>query len=451
MTDIDLLLTRVSNPDTRPFAEEAWRCYGTGAYRAAVTLTWVAVCVDLLSKIGQLAEDGDGEAAEVNRRVLSSEAEGLSAAGIRTMQEIERDLISTAVQLELLDPIAARELERLREDRNLCAHPALRGLGQTFDPRADQARSHLAAALVNLLTLPATQGRRVVDRFISYVADVNFSGPPEYIAQTFLEQVRPAARRRIVDVAVKHALLELEAPDPPGARVIADRMAVCLQAFEASDRELVRDSVAKSLDRVPHEDGGLLIRAFSRLGRLDSLWDAADVPLTERLNSHIPLVVPNDAYGTLSAEGVGLLALTGVAMARNRLSGLESAFMHLHPRARATVMASQVDPYFVPHIPAVLAEAGGWRSAEEIARNAVLPYAHLVTADDLDAILDAWARNEQCRTAGAMPDLAVELYKRTQHLRPGDRASWESFISEVRKREPPPSPYRYDSVEGLIG
>ena len=108
----------------------------------------------LIAKISRLADDGEKPDAAARARIETAQTHGLSAVGVQTMQAAERELVSTAVELELINTITERELERLREDRHLCVHPSLRGLGEPHEPRTETARAHLAAPLDGLLTLP---------------------------------------------------------------------------------------------------------------------------------------------------------------------------------------------------------------------------------------------------------------------------------------------------------
>jgi hypothetical protein len=73
MADLEEQVGRVWDPDVRPLVLEAWRCYGAGAQRAAITLTWVAVCADLTAKIFHLADDGDGAAAKARAQIEAAQ------------------------------------------------------------------------------------------------------------------------------------------------------------------------------------------------------------------------------------------------------------------------------------------------------------------------------------------------------------------------------------------
>jgi hypothetical protein len=448
--DLEEQLGRVWNSDVRPLVQEAWRCYAAGANRACITLTWVAVCADLIYKIDRLADDGDGAAIGARNQVASARAAGLTSAGVREMQEIERTILATSVELELVDGIAARELDRLREDRHLCAHSSLRSMGEMYDPRPESARAHLAAALDSVLTHPAVQGKKVVDGFAAHVADPYFVDAPGYLARSYFERVRPVARRRIVDLAAKHALLELPAPDPPGSLILADRMAACLRAFANRDRTMIRDALLRSLDRFRQVDGASLLRAVGRLGDLDLLWTIIDDPISERLGALISAMSPPTGYGDLAEEDAAVLSLVCRADARARLPILETRFASLPTVARAGVMGRRIDAYFIPLIPTLLREAPSWRSAEAFTRQAVVPYGPFLSEPDLVATLKAWAETHDCRTAGGMLNLSVELYRATGHLHPVDAPVWRSFIDEVRQSEGASSPFQYTELEAEL-
>ena len=62
LTDLDKLLLRCRDPQSKVFLAEAIACYRAGAYRAAIISTWIALVFDLISKFKELALTGDVEA-----------------------------------------------------------------------------------------------------------------------------------------------------------------------------------------------------------------------------------------------------------------------------------------------------------------------------------------------------------------------------------------------------
>lgn len=117
----------------------------------------IRTCADLIGKVRQLHEQGEPEARALTEQVESAQGNPDPAA-VRIMRQVEGSLLQTAVALELIDATQERQLERLREDRNPCAHPSLRPLGELFDPQPEYARAHLAVALDAVLVHPASQG-----------------------------------------------------------------------------------------------------------------------------------------------------------------------------------------------------------------------------------------------------------------------------------------------------
>ncbi|GAA1264161.1 hypothetical protein Psi02_76280 [Planotetraspora silvatica] len=450
MLDLEGQMHHVWNPDVRPLIQEALRCYNAGAVRAAIGQTWIAVVADLTEKIVRLADEGEGDAKDFRTQLETAQAAGLAGEGIAAMQAIERTILDTAAKLELIDTIAARELDRLRQDRHLCVHPSLRRLGETYQPLPESARAHMAIALDGLLIHPPAQGRKVIDDFMAHVAEPLFSARPTHLLATFFNRVRPAARRRIVDLAAKHALAELPGPAEIAPPILANRMAVCLGAFANGDRAMVAAALTKSLDRLRRAEGQVQLRAVARLAELDAFWDLVDSPLAIRVEELAAGLVPPSFYDALEPEGAEALSVVRSAQARALLPSLESTVAALWVSNRAQVMARHIAPYFLDWVPGLLQEAAGWRQAEEFTRTAVIPYGPLLTVEVLETLLSAWSSNAQCRTAGGMLMLSVELFRATAHLHASDHAVWAQFLQEVRSLEPEPSFYRYTELEAEL-
>ncbi|MBN1961051.1 MAG: hypothetical protein JW841_08890 [Deltaproteobacteria bacterium] len=50
------------------------------------------------------------------------------------LQRIENEILTKAQEFDLFSPNELRDIEQLKEDRNLCAHPALNNEGSIFQP-----------------------------------------------------------------------------------------------------------------------------------------------------------------------------------------------------------------------------------------------------------------------------------------------------------------------------
>ncbi|AKJ10102.1 hypothetical protein ABB07_08720 [Streptomyces incarnatus] len=435
MLDLEERVSRVFNPDVRPLVREAHRCYASGAARAAIVLTWTAVCADLIHKAEILKEDGESDARGLVEDVERAQQPG-QADAVNIMLGIERSILDIAEKLELVDRTQKMQLERLREDRHLCAHPSLRPLGELFEPTAEYARAHLAVALEAVLVHPPSQGRKILESFMVQVADPAFTFDAQYLGYAFFDRVRPSARAKVVQFAAKFALLQIDDPHvtiPPG--MLADRMALCLRHFAERDAALATDCVARHADRLLKADPAVQLAALARLGDLPAFWACLPEALIAQFNARVEGIGKAERTGALPAQEAKVFALVANAEVRTTLPALEGAFTALHVSDRCRVIGQRPNAYFAAHLPGVLEEVGSFDHGQFVARTAVLPCAGVLTLDDLRAVLRAWWDNDQC-WGRAMPGYLVELYAATAHLGAQRDAVWREYLEELREFTP---------------
>ncbi|WP_055535425.1 hypothetical protein [Streptomyces graminilatus] len=431
MLDLEERLTRVFNPEVRPVVQEAHRCYASGAARAAIVLTWTAVCADLIHKAEILKDQGESDARGLVEDVERAQRPG-QADAVNIMLGVERSVLDIAEKLELIDRTQKMQLERLREDRHLCAHPSLRPLGELFEPTTEYARAHLAVALDAVLIHPPSQGRKVLASFMAHVADPAFTFDASYLGYAFFDRIRPSARAKVVEFAAKFALLQIDDPNVPvQPAALADRMALCLRHFAERDAALATQSLARHSDRLVEADPTVQLAALGRLGTLPSFWAALPEPLKTLFNTRIDGIGKAERSGSLPQDEARVLALVANAEVRASLPALETAFAALHVSDRCRVIGARPDPYFVAHLPGVLEEVGGFDHGQFVARTAVLPCTSLLTLDSLRAVLRAWWDNNQC-WGRAMPGYLVDLYEATAHLGEQRDVVWREFLEELR-------------------
>ncbi|MET8381686.1 hypothetical protein ABZV14_01635 [Streptosporangium canum] len=449
VADVESLIGQVWGPDVRPLVEEAWRCYNAGAIRACITTTWSAVTADIITKLVRLADDGDGQAALFRTALSEAQKKGLSKDGVRAMQAIEASLLDKGVEFELIDSIGSRELERIREDRNLCAHPSLRTLGDVYEPRPEVARGHLAVALATLLTHPPTQGRKVVEEFSTYICDPFFVPTYPHMQATFFDRVRTATRKTIVSFAAKHALLEIDPDGRLPAAEHSDRMALALIAFAQRDRELVRSAISAQSERFQVLEGAAQLRASVRLGDQDFFWSMVDQALATRLQEMVSKLSTPVEWEPLPPATAAAIALVRSPYARERLSVLETRFTELSWTHRLGVATMHPDPYFVSAVVQFIDEAGSWRTGEQAGR-ILVQYAPFLTIETLREALNGWWENSECRTAADMPNLAVLLFHGTSHLGPQRAPVFGEFLTNVRALEGEGEYYSYPALEEAL-
>lgn len=164
--DLEVLALKCRNEQSRAYIAEAVACYRSGALRACIVSTWIAVSFDYIDKMHLLRDDGDLEAASICKTLdsIRDPATERSAALKRSL-EFERSILSDAHQkFEFLSSIEYEDLERLYKDRHRCAHPSMNRDEDFYQPSAEQARAHMRNAVFHMLQHPPTQGRKALQR-----------------------------------------------------------------------------------------------------------------------------------------------------------------------------------------------------------------------------------------------------------------------------------------------
>jgi hypothetical protein len=106
--------------------------------------------------------------------------------------------------------MASSQLNRLREDRHLCAHPAYSAEAELFEPSPELVRLHLVNAIDLVLAQGPLQGKAILEQFD---LDVQSGGFPndhakilDYVKQRYLLRVRPKNVQNFAIVLVKSLL-----------------------------------------------------------------------------------------------------------------------------------------------------------------------------------------------------------------------------------------------------
>ena len=190
--DLDELVAYCRDKLAKKFIQEAVACYRAGAYRSCIVATWNATVFDFLHKLRELELLGNGEATS-----LLQKFEKLSAdKKVKELWQFEKDIPTWALEkFELLSHPEKSQIERLFEDRSLCAHPSMASLEEPFEATAELARCHLRSAVMYLLQRPPVQGRSARDRIFQDIQSEYFPTDPERAAQYL--QKSPLARARL--------------------------------------------------------------------------------------------------------------------------------------------------------------------------------------------------------------------------------------------------------------
>lgn len=154
--DLDILLSRVKEPKSKEYFLEALKAYKAGALRASLSSAWVAVAYDLIAKFRELSANGDAS----SQNFLKSWDNATAKRDTTKLLALEATIVKHAADTaQAINKTSEIHLERLRQDRHLCAHPAFSSEADLFEPSAELVRLHLVNAIDLVLSQHPLQGK----------------------------------------------------------------------------------------------------------------------------------------------------------------------------------------------------------------------------------------------------------------------------------------------------
>lgn len=188
------------------------------------------------------------------------------------VQQYERGILETAEQrLEILLPRERVELERLNEDRNLCAHPGYLDEGELFVPDAEVVRAHLVAANRSVFSQRPLAGKRLLAMLEVGMKGESWPSAGDYFLDRFFHPARERVKTNMSKVLIKHSMRP-----PDGSNRIA-RRALRAALLIANDSPSLFEAALRSVLHTWESSGSLgdseLVRASGAFGDRSVLWD----------------------------------------------------------------------------------------------------------------------------------------------------------------------------------
>ncbi|MEQ4537961.1 MAG: hypothetical protein ABN479_03360 [Billgrantia sp.] len=281
LTDLDELVQRVRNVHPRNYLNEAIVAYRAGAYRAALITTWIAVCVDIIEKVRELSAAGDGAAKVIEQRL-----DKIDPSDPTAMLSFERELLDIAADdLELISVIEKAHLERLKEDRNICAHPTFSKDGSQFSPLAETALSFIVQSSNYLLIHPPVKGKVVINKIYELINEPSFPTTDEKAfdilsSENNLGRVRNGSVRNLVIILLKRLFRDEDRLSPD----LLKKICAALGAISRLNPEIYRDVLETKLSQMLSEAGDKqLKRVLPFLNRRHEEWSKIENAVKVRL------------------------------------------------------------------------------------------------------------------------------------------------------------------------
>lgn len=427
MKDLQSLEFEVVDSRTRPLVAEAVRAYEAGALRSATVSLWIAVVADLTYKIRHLAESGDGRA----RTVIEQLDRALQNQTVSRVQEYERNILDlVSAELDIIGSREVVELNRLNEDRNLCAHPAFASDNEIFRPDAESVRAHLVAASRSVFSQRPLAGRRIIETLQREIAGDSWPiGDSEqirsYLNDRYFKRTRDSVQVNICRLLIKGSIKTVD-----GSKRNARR---CREAsYVIADDHPQRFETLLSAVLENWEDAGAfgdieLIRSVGAFGGFSVFWGVLPSTARSRLLAVVENCSLDDLVESRFFAGGRPVDPAVAAVFDTRLASLD------RDQLRDSIRSTQNRDHFVDPAIGLVASSGKYRSAEANLRVLALCSAGMSSVQ-VAKLRDAIVSNkyDQVRLAGDAEDALIAIYhespKSTKHIE-----EWQALAKDLRR------------------
>lgn len=177
MIEIQDMLSKCKDSNSKMYIDEAIKCYNANAYRACINYTWLAVFTNILYKVKQLSELDNANA----KSMIDNFETIVKENNITNFLKFEREILEEIPKnFKFIDAITLIDLKRLQEDRNRCSHPSFyKSSDEVYQPSAYLARHYLMVSIDKLISENNIYGKEIIDVIINEISNPYF--PIDYI------------------------------------------------------------------------------------------------------------------------------------------------------------------------------------------------------------------------------------------------------------------------------
>ncbi|MGJ4880434.1 MULTISPECIES: hypothetical protein [unclassified Bradyrhizobium] len=410
ITDLDELVLKCRGEEARNYLREAVASYKAGANRACIVSVWIAVVFDLIEKVRELALSGDPEAKlliDTYERWRVGVERG-DAEALKKSLEFERSIIDqTYSKFEFFEHQQLIDLQRLREDRNRCAHPTYQRQDAHYQPSAELARLHLRNAVEFVLSQPPVQGKAAVQSLVSVVGSNLF--PSDY--KQALSALKAAGLGRPKDVLVKTFTDKLLFGFFDGPEQLKERrqtlvaLRACCDGFPSFAEPRIASAINKICRQISDTEFPL---TFAILRHVPQSWSFLDEDNRRKFNDFLRRAPVARIQAVIGAS----LSLPGLRdTAESRLSSFSAEELKQVLQSKDRVIVAQAVRLY--------SSARNWPDANSIYGLVVEPLLASFTAGDVEMIVRASWNGADLR--GSHSFNAFLQYVYDHELMPKDR------------------------------
>lgn len=289
--DLDELILTVRNDISKSYILEAMNAYRGGAYRSAIISTWIAITYDIISKIREIAEQGDLEAKdEITTFEKNLGQRKTDKTVIKKLQDFENNLLEKALdKFEFINTTEYQYLKRIKEDRNSSAHPSFVDSESLFHPSGELVRSHLVHSINYLLAHKPIQGKSAFARILRDIKRVSFpqdySSAKSYLKEKYFDNSKHVLIKNLVNGFLT-GLLKGEVSKEGNELNVTNTLVAISEEFPIIYENQLKAKLPKIIEEIEDED---LWNFIFFLNSYQNAWFFLDTPSKLRINEFLKI------------------------------------------------------------------------------------------------------------------------------------------------------------------
>jgi hypothetical protein len=424
------MLQQVRNIHSKNYLNEAIASYRVGAYRASLITTWIAVCVDIIEKVRELSLAEDPAAKKIEQRLDNIDPNDSNA-----MLSFERSLLDIACEdLQLISTIEKSHLERLKNDRNVCAHPTFSEDGNQFSPQAELSLSYIAQAANYLLVHPPVKGKVVIKRLFELINEPSFPTDEEKAftllsSENNLGRVRESSVRNLTVILLKRVFRDEASFSPTLLFQITAALGAISRLYPNIYQAVIESKLGQMLSEATDNQ---LKRVFPFLTARNDMWNKIDRAEKVRIDGLIETMSVDDLVKYM----LGTLAEINFDI-RDKFVEVAVA---LDASGKSKLMSGLPTTVLKQQAIALFSDARSYDSAESLGINIVLPLSECFDENDLERIFLGSLENtgshgvNQIINARSIGHFFSQLYAETKAAQVNHQRIWKGFHDRLSER-----------------
>jgi hypothetical protein len=396
---IDDLLTECRTDRARIYLREAVDTFQAGNYRSCIIATWIAIVFDFVDKLRELSDSNDANATS-KLQTLEHARQNDNHARLLAW---ERDVLEWLKDpFEIVSATEWIDLQRLKDDRNRCAHPTFQADDLPFVPSKALAWAHLDSAVRLVLSQAPTHGQRALSIVMDDVDRESFPMTADlakrYLSAGPLGSPRPSLITNVVSALTK--LLVQHSNDERRQKRQVAALTAIYQMREADVDDKLRQSLPLILQSLSDEQLPNVLRFLRDCPfALPFPGDPAKI----RIRKYIEHCAQGSLFETcrLAIQIPGLDKYAVLSTKRLDLDDFG-------------ILLTEYPHLLIDESLKRLNESSDWKETNRIGEKLILPHVELYSAKQRRKLVDCISKNEEVGGSFVAPRILRELIRLDQ-------------------------------------